>query len=78
MSLFGMHLCYGDYQHQHFKEPASLRLQVDVANQVDSAAERQINWLAFTVPRYQREAAFFAPLADLDLHAEILAAHQPT
>ena len=25
----------------------------------------QIAWLAFTVPQYQRDAAYFAPLADL-------------
>lgn len=63
----GLHLCYGDYQHRHFKEPQSLALQVDVANHVDSTAGRQVNWLAFTVPQYQRDPSFFAPLADLDV-----------
>jgi hypothetical protein len=64
----GLHLCYGDYQHRHFKEPGSLELQVNVANQVDSTAGRQLDWLAFTVPQYQRDASFFAPLGDLDVN----------
>lgn len=61
----GFHLCYGDYQHRHFKEPESLELQVQVANGVSAAALRLVNWFSFTVPQYQREASFFAPLRDL-------------
>ena len=34
----GMHLCYGDYGHQHFKQPESLQMQVDVVNAVVAAA----------------------------------------
>ena len=30
----GLHLCYGDYGHQHFKQPESVRMQVDVVNAV--------------------------------------------
>ena len=30
----GMHLCYGDYGHQHFTQPESLQMQVDVVNAV--------------------------------------------
>ena len=30
----GMHLCYGDYGHQHFKQPDSLDLQVRLVNAV--------------------------------------------
>ena len=61
----GLHLCYGDYQHRHFKEPESLELQVRVANALTERAARPINWFAFTVPQYQRDASYFAPLADL-------------
>ena len=28
----GMHLCYGDYGHQHFTQPESLALQVELVN----------------------------------------------
>jgi len=34
----GLHLCYGDYGHQHFKQPESLALQVRVLNAVTAAA----------------------------------------
>lgn len=61
----GLHLCYGDYRHHHFVEPGSLRTQVDVANVVSSAAARPVDWFSFTVPQYQRDPAFFAPLQDL-------------
>ena len=66
----GFHLCYGDYQHQHFREPESLELQVRVANAVTAGASRPIAWFAFTVPQYQRDAAYFAPLDGLDVPSE--------
>ena len=34
----GLHLCYGDSGHQHFKQPTSLALQVRVLNAVAAAA----------------------------------------
>jgi len=61
----GLHLCYGDYQHSHYKEPESLELQVRLANGVTSGSQRSINWIAFTVPQYQRASAYFAPLGEL-------------
>jgi hypothetical protein len=61
----GMHLCYGDYGHQHFKQPESLELQVRVVNAVTSAARRLVNWFSFTVPQSRSDEAYFAPLSDL-------------
>lgn len=61
----GLHLCYGDYQHRHFAEPESLEIQVNVVNALTERASRPINWFAFTVPQYQRDPAYFAPLANL-------------
>jgi methionine synthase II (cobalamin-independent) len=61
----GLHLCYGDYEHAHFREPESLELQVRVANRVVADASRSIDWFAFTVPQEQSAPAYFAPLADL-------------
>lgn len=66
----GLHLCYGDYQHQHFKQPESVDLQVRVSNAVVSASSRQVNWLSFTVPQDRSDDAFFAPLGQLDVPAE--------
>lgn len=61
----GLHLCYGDYQHRHFAEPESLELQVRVVNALTEHAGRPVRWFAFTVPQYQRDPAYFAPLAGL-------------
>jgi hypothetical protein len=61
----GLHLCYGDYGHQHFMQPESLALQVRVLNAVTEAAGRPVSFVSFTVPQYQREDSYFAPLARL-------------
>jgi hypothetical protein len=61
----GLHLCYGDYGHEHFKQPESLQLQVDLLNAVVSAAGRPVDWVSFTVPQARSDAAFFAPLRGL-------------
>jgi hypothetical protein len=61
----GLHLCYGDYGHQHFKQPESLALQVRVLNEVTAAAGRTVSFVSFTVPQYQRGESYFAPLAGL-------------
>ena len=65
-----LHLCYGDYEHGHFKEPESLELQVRVANQVSADASRAVSWYSFTVPQYQADPAYFAPLAELTVGDE--------
>lgn len=61
----GMHLCYGDYGHQHFKQPESIELQVRLVNAVTAAARRPVSWVSFTVPQAQRSHDYFAPLRDL-------------
>ena len=61
----GLHLCYGDYGHQHFMQPESLALQVRVLNAVTAAAGRPASFVSFTVPQYQREESYFAPLTGL-------------
>jgi hypothetical protein len=66
----GMHLCYGDYGHQHFKQPASLQMQVDVVKFVASAASRPVNFISFTVPQGRDDVAYFEPLAGLQTGSE--------
>jgi hypothetical protein len=61
----GLHLCYGDYEHRHFKEPVSLETQVRLVNALNAKARRQVSWFAFTVPQYQRQASYFTPLHGL-------------
>jgi hypothetical protein len=61
----GLHLCYGDYHHQHFQEPESLAMQVEVVNNTTAVASRPIDFVSFTVPQYQRDAVYFEPLPSL-------------
>ena len=61
----GMHLCYGDYGHQHFTQPESLGLQIRLLNEVTEAARRPVDFVSFTVPQHRRDASYFAPLAEL-------------
>jgi len=42
-SKLGYHLCYGDYQHQHFKQPADTTRLVEVANVLAERVGRPIN-----------------------------------
>jgi hypothetical protein len=66
----GLHLCYGDYQHRHLVEPTSLETQVRVINAVAAGAGRAVDFVAFTVPQYQRDPAYFEPLSALDVPEE--------
>jgi hypothetical protein len=66
----GLHLCYGDYQHRHFKEPESLDLQIRLTNAVTASTDRPVSFFAFTVPQYRKDAAYFEPLGAVDVPAE--------
>jgi hypothetical protein len=66
----GLHLCYGDYGHQHFRQPESLQMQVDLVNAVTSAAQRPLDFVSFTVPQGRADIAFFEPLAGLRTGSE--------
>jgi hypothetical protein len=61
----GLHLCYGDYGHQHWQQPASLELQVQLANAVSAGARRGLDFVSFTVPQDRTDEAYFAPIAGL-------------
>ena len=66
----GMHLCYGDYGHQHFKQPDSLQMQVDLVNAVSGATERRLDFVSFTVPQGRSDIAYFEPLGGLKTGSE--------
>ena len=61
----GLHLCYGDYGHQHWKQPESLQMQVDLVNAVTSATQRRLDFVSFTVPQDRDDSAYFEPLGGL-------------
>jgi SAM-dependent methyltransferase len=66
----GYHLCYGDVQHRHFKEPADAGKLVEVANALAASLGRPLNWIHLPVPRERLDEAYYAPLRDLRLRAE--------
>ena len=67
----GYHLCYGDFGHRHFKNPADASVLVALARALISriAMIRPLTWLHLPVPITWDTPAAFAPLANLDLPA---------
>ncbi len=61
----GIHLCYGDYGHKHWKEPATTANMATVYNALSERVTRPIDWLHIPVPRSRDDDAYYAPLRDL-------------
>ncbi len=61
----GMHLCYGDLHHKHFKDPVDLATSVKMANQAAEVSPRPINHVQMSVPRHRSDDKYFEPLEDL-------------
>ena len=66
----GYHLCYGDLNHVHWKEPEDTENLVAVANGVAAGIGRSVQWLHMPVPRSRSDDAYFAPLDALALRPE--------
>jgi hypothetical protein len=66
----GYHLCYGDAEHQHFKQPEDLGKLVTLANDLATGLQRPITWIHMPVPRDRDDDAYFAPLGALRLPPE--------
>ena len=67
----GVHLCYGDFGAQHFREPRDMGRMVEVANAMTSALERPITYMHMPVPIARTDDAYFAPLRDLEFEGEL-------
>jgi methionine synthase II (cobalamin-independent) len=59
----GFHLCYGDFRHRHFVEPADAGIMVQMANALAATIRRPISWVHMPVPRDRDDDAYFAPFA---------------
>lgn len=66
----GYHLCYGDYQGRHWKEPVDTEVLVEIMNGITAAAPRLINWFHIPVPRNRTDEAYFTPLRKLNLRPQ--------
>jgi hypothetical protein len=58
----GMHLCYGDLHHKHFKDPLDLATSVKMANKAAEVSPRPINHVQMSVPRHRSDDKYFEPL----------------
>jgi hypothetical protein len=63
----GYHLCYGDWEHRHPRDPVDTGAMVDMANALTERVQRPIDWLHIPVPRDRVDDAYFAPLRELKL-----------
>lgn len=63
----GYHLCYGDFGHRHFAEPADTGKLAAVAGRILGGLERRVDWIHLPVPRSRTDADYFKPLAELVL-----------
>jgi hypothetical protein len=66
----GVHLCYGDYQHEHLRQPADAGTLAAMANGIWAGARRPLQWLHLPVPIERDDDAYFRPLAGLAPHPE--------
>lgn len=60
----GLHLCYGDIGHKHWKEP-DLAVMVEFANAIIAGVQRRIDYVHMPIPRYWQRAEDFAALREL-------------
>jgi methionine synthase II (cobalamin-independent) len=63
----GFHLCYGDVDGQHFIEPLDAGRLVEFANGLSRTLDHPIAYIHMPVPIARSDAAFFRPLAELNL-----------
>lgn len=66
----GWHFCYGSYFDEHFIEPRSTELMVELANESLRGLRRTVDYLHFPVPIERSDDEYFAPLAGLTAPAE--------
>ncbi|MFO0989682.1 MAG: hypothetical protein U1F37_20395 [Alphaproteobacteria bacterium] len=62
----GMHLCYGDISHKHWKEP-DLGLMAEFANAVVARLKRPLDYVHLPIPRNWTTPAHYAKLRDFRL-----------
>lgn len=66
----GYHLCYGNRNNKHWKEPDDTAKLVAIANGVSHEVKRTIDWIHMPVPIERDDAAYFEPLQGLALKPE--------
>ncbi|GAA2174246.1 hypothetical protein GCM10009846_19450 [Agrococcus versicolor] len=62
----GYHLCYGDVEEAHFVQPEDAGTLASVVRALLATTTRPIAWIHLPVPIERDDAAYFAPLSDVD------------
>jgi methionine synthase II (cobalamin-independent) len=63
----GFHLCYGDWQHEHLRQPEDLANVVSLVNGFLGRIDRQVAYVHIPVPIDRDDQEFFAPAQRLEL-----------
>lgn len=66
----GYHLCYGDLDGKHYREPADAGKMCDMMGLIATNAGRKIAYFHVPVPIERSDDAYYAPLAGLKLAPE--------
>jgi hypothetical protein len=66
----GYHLCYGDFEHEHGRQPPDASEMVELTNAVVSRVSRRIDWIHMPVPRDRSDEAYYTSLRDLKMAPE--------
>ncbi|KAG9235399.1 hypothetical protein BJ875DRAFT_529119 [Amylocarpus encephaloides] len=67
----GYHLCYGDYCHQHFKQPADTTILTQLANIINTSVNCRIDWIHLPVPKSRMDKEYLEPLRQLQMRKEL-------
>lgn len=58
----GLHLCYGDLHHKHFRDPNDLSTSVAMYNRAAEVSDHSIDFVHMSVPRHRSDDGYFKPL----------------
>ena len=61
----GIHLCYGDFGHQHFIQPKDVGTMVWVLKQLKDKVGRRIDWVHMPVPKNRGDVEYLRPLEEV-------------
>ena len=66
----GYHICYGDFGHVHFMQPADTGLMVDRANTIVQRIKpvHDVAYIHMPVPKARLDEAHYKPMVSLELH----------
>lgn len=65
---FGLHFCYGDMNHKHWKEPENLSTVVDLVNTMTPQFAHRLDWIHMPAPIDRTDAEYYSALREIKLN----------